>query len=216
MSFSGNSSNCASESDDCSESSTDSNAESLTPMPKQAVPLAPPQGFGTLVSVNGGLLVVQDNITSIAHSDRFRGILRYDVSANQWTEWIQYPKEMNIRVAGTVWNEKRQILYIFQNNEFRHDGKDGVIINAYWQTSQVIIVNLIEKTFRTESNERFDEEQFRNLIPVMAGDVIYIYYNGEGDKCLKWNVETNQVERVLNADFNLLGGAVRAVYCDMQ
>ena len=210
-SFSEHSSNCTSESDDCSESSTDSDDESLTPIPKQAVRLAPPQGFGTLVSVNGELLFVQDSITWIAHSDQFQGILRYDIGANQWTEWIQYPKGMEIRVAGTVWDETRQILYIFQENAYRVAFFD--VEGGGWQSTQIIIVNLIEKTFRTESNEILlsDDAEFRNVIPVMVGDVIYINYNG--NKRLKWNVETNQVDKVSDSYFSWIRGAV---YCNMQ
>ena len=190
------------------ESSTDSDEESLTRMPMQAVRLAPPQHIGTLVSVNGELLVVQDNISWIAPSDQFQGILRYDVRANQWTEWIQYPKGMKIRVEGTVLDGKHQILYIFAHRQ------DGMDIGSGGWMNQIIILNLIEKTFRTESNEMLlsDDADFDALHPVMVGDVIYIYYDGDGDKYSKWNVETNQVDKVSDP-FSWIRGAV---YCDIQ
>ena len=214
-SFSEDSSNCTFDSDDTSESSTDSVNKSQTSIPKQAVGLAPPQSIdGMFVSIKGGLLFVQNNF--IAHSnEEFQGILRFEIRSNKWSEWISYPKGLNICAKGIVLDEKRQILYIFQENVL---GPLFLISNPF-QFGQTVIVNLTEKTFKTESNELFiDEDEvnensiylFNHPKPVLVGDVIYIYHS---EKCLKWNIETNQVDAVLDADLGPLSGAL---YCDMQ
>ena len=79
----------------------------------------------------------------------------------------------------------------------------------------ITIVNLNEKTFRTESTEMrmmtIYGIQFDGAIPVMVGNVFYIYHRGE---CWKWNVETNQFELLFREIecYRMWG----AVYCDMQ
>ena len=160
------------------------------------------------VSIKGGLLNVQNNF--IAHFNyKLQGILRYDVGANKWREWIPYPKGIKICAKAVVLDEKRHILYIFQIN-----------IWVPYAMGQTVIVNLTEKTFRTESDELFinknvvDKDHIYHFYPtvsVMVGDVIYIYHIC--DKCLKWNVETNQVHAVSGAGFGQLSGTV---YCDIQ
>ena len=98
---------------------------------------------------------------------------------------------MKMRVAGTVLDEKHQMLYIFQENVYRVYEQE--IGNGGWQINQRISVNLSGKTFRTESNEMLlsGHAEFCNLIPVMVGgDVIYNYHNR--GKSLKCNVETDR------------------------
>ena len=109
---------------------------------------------------------------------------------------------MRIPIGGIVLDDKRQTLYIF---ETCHSGR--------WKQIEILIVNLIEKTFRKESSKMLstDEPMMNNPISVMVGDVIYIYHT---DKCRQWNIVTNQVDEISGPDADVweLSGAV---YCDM-
>ena len=162
-------------------------------LPKKAQRLAPPPGGGKLVSSNGRLLCFK----------KFNGILRYDVRANSWNEWIPYPKGMPIFVGHVVVDEKRQMIYMF-------DGPQQFATNALprWIT----IWNVTEKTFENDYNipiYRHEDYPPASLSPVLVGDVIYMY---PPDKCLKWNLETNQVDAVSG----FYGNTSAAWYCDMQ
>ena len=196
--------------------------------------------------MNEGLLLIQDY--SDAYSDEeCHGILRYDVNADEWSEWIPYPKRNEIYVTSVVLDEERQTLYIFKEFEskrdiydkmnrmmmdmriahqqefgaaFRPNGKVTPKLTIGFNDENtemdwITIVNLNEKTFKTESTEMrmmtSDGIQFDGAIPVMVGNVFYIYHLG---KCWKWNVETNQVELLFReiACYRMWG----AVYCDMQ
>ena len=149
-----------------------------TGMLKQPVRLSPVPGArcryhpGLGVPINGGLLLVQNYSTHWEPDDQFHGILRYDTCSNKWSEWIPYPKELDFKVTGkegvAVLDEKRQILYIFQS-------RNALVYN------RILIVNLTEKTFRTESNKMLSTEgdkksgrlpSFIIPKPVMVGDVI--------------------------------------------
>ena len=178
--------------DSDSESYTDYADESSTPtarMPQQAVRLALPpakRGWGKFVSINGGLLFVQDYSTKV-DSNEFQGILLYDVDADKWTEWIPYPKGMRISALSVVLDEERQMLYIFQrlsvSIESEYDDYD-----RKWLT----IVDLAKKRFTTKSTQI----DIPSLVKV--GDVIYMYHS---EKCWKWNVETKKSEEVLHPNF---------------
>ena len=167
---------------DNSDGATECADKASTEILKQPVRLTPVPGARTRyhngmgVPINGGLLLVQNHATHTHSDDKFQGILRYDICANKWSEWIPYPKELDIAVAGkggaAVLDEKRQILYLFQQQ----------YASRY---NQIVIVNLTEKTFRTESNKMLsvstDEDKkevpsFFNPKPVMVGDVIYIKF----------------------------------------
>ena len=185
-------------------------------IPKEAQRLAPTPCGGTLVSSNGRLLCFQQFKRNLRYDVRtnswnesisdtkFNGILRYDVRANSWNEWIPYPKGMPIFVGHVVVDEKRQMIYMF-------DGPQQFPTNAYprWIT----IWNVAEKTFENDYNiPIYRHEGYPiPLSPVLLGDVIYMY--PDSDKCLKWNVETNQVDEVSGAYYGI---SRAAWYCDMQ
>ena len=160
----------------------------IVPIPEQAVRLAlpPAKRRGKFVSIHGGLLFVQHYNTKV-DSKEFQGILRFDLGANKWTEWIPYPKGVRIFALSVVLDEERQMLYIFQSTsisvESEYDEYD-----RKWLT----MVDLTKKTFTTKSTQI----DYPTLVKV--GDVIYIYHS---ERCLKWNVETKQTKQVLHPDF---------------